>query len=417
MTGSSGSEALLDSGELAGLLGVEVLDLKPAVEVADGPPIGAAADPDGARIRKLISAMRDREFHPAAIVAMSKLGRRVVPTLVELLRDGDADIRLRACQVLQKLGGDASGAVPALAGALGDPDLAVRRLACQVLAGLGPDAAGAVPALVAALAESDEAAAALAKVGGPGAQALLEALSSEDSAVRTRVLSALGSLPSIGEAVILRVIEVLNDPDEGVHAQAWDIFRRFPRREPSAFPAVLRAMRSVLAHVREQACRIILDLCDRPEQVIPALSEALRDPEPAVRDAASHSLSRVGEAAIVPLVERTARRGRRDRRRVGPRTDRAASDDGVVRGDQGRSDLPPRRRGDEPGGYRLRYDRGGSQRVRTALGGDGLPISRRGRRESRCGTSPTGPRRGGQPFRPADGHPCRSARAANRHGG
>jgi hypothetical protein len=84
----------------------------------------------------------------AAEHALGRIGAPAVPMLVEALRSPDAAIRLRAVEVLGRMGGEAVNAVPALIPLLDDTNPDVRRSAARTLGLIGPAAKDAVPSLI-----------------------------------------------------------------------------------------------------------------------------------------------------------------------------------------------------------------------------------------------------------------------------
>ena len=84
----------------------------------------------------------------AAADALGRIGATAVPDLVTALQSQDAAVRLKAIEVLGRMGSDARDAVPQLINLLDDPDPAVRKAAARTLGLIGPAANAAVPALM-----------------------------------------------------------------------------------------------------------------------------------------------------------------------------------------------------------------------------------------------------------------------------
>jgi hypothetical protein len=84
----------------------------------------------------------------AAVDALGRIGAAAVPQLVNALHSGDPAVRLRAIEVLGRMGEGAQGAVPDLIKVLNDPDADVRKAAARTLGRIGPAAQSAVPALM-----------------------------------------------------------------------------------------------------------------------------------------------------------------------------------------------------------------------------------------------------------------------------
>jgi hypothetical protein len=80
--------------------------------------------------------------------ALGRIGAAAVPALIEGLRSPDPAVRLKAVEVLGRMGPDAKDAVPDLVRLLDDPEEPIRRAATRTLGRIGPPAQEAVPALV-----------------------------------------------------------------------------------------------------------------------------------------------------------------------------------------------------------------------------------------------------------------------------
>ena len=80
--------------------------------------------------------------------ALGRIGAAAVPALIEALRSSDAAVRLKAVEVLGRMGPDAKDAVPDLVRLLDDPEEPIRRAATRTLGRIGPPAQEAVPAIV-----------------------------------------------------------------------------------------------------------------------------------------------------------------------------------------------------------------------------------------------------------------------------
>jgi HEAT repeat protein len=129
--------------------------------------IGMLADPSPVAERLLdgISGGPSIGARDACAAALARLGRPVVPALVERLGAPDADLRQAAASVLAEIGDRRT--VPALAARLADPDENVRTACAGALGRIG---------------------------GGEAAGALLAALDSDDSTLRLSAVEALASL-------------------------------------------------------------------------------------------------------------------------------------------------------------------------------------------------------------------------------
>jgi HEAT repeat protein len=84
----------------------------------------------------------------AAAEALGRIGAAAVPPLIVALRSEDPTVRLRAAEVLGRMGPEAADAVEELVRLLNDPDVRVRKAAIRTLGQIGPAAKDAVPALI-----------------------------------------------------------------------------------------------------------------------------------------------------------------------------------------------------------------------------------------------------------------------------
>ena len=83
--------------------------------------------------------------------ALGRIGPAGVPALVQALHSRDSDVRLKATEVLGRMGPDAKDSVPDLVRLLDDPEVAVRKAAARTLGRIGPAAKDAVSALMRSL--------------------------------------------------------------------------------------------------------------------------------------------------------------------------------------------------------------------------------------------------------------------------
>ena len=130
--------------------------------------------------------------------ALAAVGAPAVPELIEISRDSSAWVRASAADILGNIGPPARSAATALAQSLQDENIWVRRNAAEALGCLGSEAAAAVPALRGALRDPSQwvrlnAALSLAKIGPPAATAVAALLRTleEDENRYTRFFATL----------------------------------------------------------------------------------------------------------------------------------------------------------------------------------------------------------------------------------
>lgn len=88
--------------------------------------------------------------------ALRRIGPAAVPSLTQSLKSTDSDLRLRAVEILGRMGPEAKDAIPDLIERLGDDDPRVRKAAVRALGQIGPSAAAAVPELIRILQSADD---------------------------------------------------------------------------------------------------------------------------------------------------------------------------------------------------------------------------------------------------------------------
>jgi len=96
----------------------------------------------------VVAEFRQPTEQEVAAMALGRIGKAAVPSLVQAMRHRDAEVRKQAALVLARIGPPAEEAVPELTAALDDEDEDVRKAAARALGQIGPAAAGAVPALM-----------------------------------------------------------------------------------------------------------------------------------------------------------------------------------------------------------------------------------------------------------------------------
>jgi HEAT repeat protein len=221
--------------------------------------LGPTAKP---AVAALVARLR-RKHDPDEAAALSRLNELRGWSLAE-------NSTVFAIMALAALGPDAQAAVPPLIEALADPDPTLRRMAAHTLAEIGPTAHAAIPALVARLSDPDpsvgsSAAGALGTLGAVAVPALVEALDDRDTAVRQLAIAGLGQAGPAAATALPDLLLALADPDEEIRVPA--------------------------AHALAQVAR-----GPEVEPAIAALTAALKDSEPMVRQAAQIAITEIRDA-------------------------------------------------------------------------------------------------------------------------
>lgn len=301
--------------------------------------------------------------HPCRLDVVRALGgvssdhAEAVDILVAALGDGEEDIRLEAAFSLERLGPKAQSAIPSLLERLQDGD---RRLRHNVAGALGEidTTAASVRALRARA--SDEilsrirvaAIESLGKIGRaaePAIPDLIRFTQEYDPSVSTAAARALGMIGVASEPVIDALIPLLRDRTRRIRVRSRDMYR-FAQRSlmalgATAVPALKREAVNGTDESRLLAIQALIHLGEKDEKMllllrdalasfkssrsrnhvvselakfgadaavaVPALIEALSDPDPIVRGSATQALGGIGPAAreAVPSLIRRLRGG------------------------------------------------------------------------------------------------------------
>ena len=291
--------------------------------------------------------------------------------LLDDLRSSDREVRVQACNDLEKLGPKALPALAALAKALGDPYLWVRSSAARALGAIGPAAATAVPELVKALRDPDEhvrlwAVYSLGRIG-PKAKsavpALLEKLNDDgDRGDRTDLLAwtanTLGEigaepeivvpalaaalkrektpsrrfgsmafyathdrhralaegLASFGKSALPVLKDLLEDSRADVRWSALYAIVKIGPEARNATDAIAKRVKDDDRGVAALAVYSLVDIEADSERAIPLMMDALRSKSDLVRFAAAKSLGLFGPKAraAVPMLVEEYKTGRID---------------------------------------------------------------------------------------------------------
>ena len=225
----------------------------------------------------------DTRGNPQAVRVLSGLGARMVPLLIDQLRNPDGLNRCGVAGVLREIGPAAEPAVAVLVDVLSeaqidDPWQCVHRVSREALAAIGSPA---VPALIRAFASEDEqtwshAAAALERMGADAAPAvpalrdclnaenkyvglvcaqslamlgqsldeaiafLLAALADTSAPMRIRAIQVVGRVSDVGGLAAVRALTVrLSDDDPEVRGYAAMALMRYRSAANESVPALL----------------------------------------------------------------------------------------------------------------------------------------------------------------------------------
>ena len=239
----------------------------------------------------------DVNWHVAE--ALAKVGRNSVPDLVQALQD--PKIRQYVVGILAKIGEDASDAVPALVQLLPDGDVNVRASAAKALGAIGKGAVDAVPSLVQLLPDEDtnvriNAAEALAEIGRDAVPALVQLLPDEDTNVRA---SAVWTLAKIGKAAVPALIQTLQDKNAQTRISAAGILGQIETLD--AAPTLIQALQDPDSRVRREAALALGHIA--AVDAVSALIQLLQDENEYVRFNAVSALKQIGTTEALKAAE------------------------------------------------------------------------------------------------------------------
>ena len=268
----------------------------------------------------------------------SSTGARVVPTLIELLKDDDPSTRIVAAEQLGHVGPAAQSAVPQLLSQalqdgsqhanttaatalkwidlsaarrvmthfvtkLQDPDVQQRRTACAVIGSLGPIAKPAVPALVDAAHDADalvrrNALIALASIGMPSPPiglALLDGVHDSSSLVRQTAVAQFAFTVPLSQDAVVALTPILNDPDKSIATLARTALDK-PRAGDAAH---IESLGMMLGHssARDYALNQLAQLGPAASDALPPVLALLEDEHPLIRYLAAETIGEMGPAA------------------------------------------------------------------------------------------------------------------------
>jgi HEAT repeat protein len=242
-----------------------IADIRPGPEV--GVPIIVKvledADP-AARIR--------------ALNALAEQGKEAVTPLTEALEKEQAVYW--ACLVLSEIGPDAEDAVPALIKVLDDKRPGVRREAILALAAIG-------------------------EASAPARDALVEALDCEiNNVVATYALGKIGAVPPAAEKKIAK--NARGDDGVLAAVSLWALARLHPddaALERRSVRRLAEFLKSDDPRQREAAARALIELDPDPQIARPVIKKVMDGASPEVLNAAMDAMAGLGEKVLPRMIE------------------------------------------------------------------------------------------------------------------
>ncbi len=227
---------------------------------------------------------------------------RIAPALTTILADDDQTVVVNAIQTLTSFG---EPIVPALIQALNDPD---RRLAAAaILQRLGPKAKDAAVPLVKAVGNNDDEAFRLETVFalaaiGPAAAGAVDQLSSllndENPEVVISATIALGKIGPAAKGAVPMLRNNLDSEDDFLKmCSTWAMLKIQPTNAEiiaRAIPLLIEGLSVLQDPGRVEVAVALGEIGPAAKSAAPALRKAEGDPNPAVRDAATAALQKIG---------------------------------------------------------------------------------------------------------------------------
>ncbi|MBI4568881.1 MAG: HEAT repeat domain-containing protein [Planctomycetes bacterium] len=299
VVGRMGPEGAAAATTLAGLL----RDPNPVVRDRAFWAVGEMGPAASAALPALFSALRGKQRVDWACWVLLRVGAPAAPGLVELLSDGDVEVRHSTAWVLAGMGSAGAVAVPALGARLRDPGESeeVRYLATVALGRMG----AVEPAAIALLTDAmlDEvvchwAAHALRETGESALPHLAQALATRSPLLRRWVAYVLYTMgpaaAGAGGVAVTALIAALDDEDPDLRSRAAAALSEIG---PAAAPAA-GALARLLAR-RGEPGRVFAALAlgrigpAARAPALPALSAASEDPDETVAVWARWATARV----------------------------------------------------------------------------------------------------------------------------
>ncbi|MDD2754245.1 MAG: HEAT repeat domain-containing protein [Methanothrix sp.] len=253
-------------------------------------------------IKSLIQALKDDDanIRMETAKALGFIGDiKAIEPLIQTLTDDDNNVREESIEALRKIG---VPSIEALAKVLKDRDNKVKKHAVQALGEIRD--AKAVESLIQVLNETDsdvlgEAVSALEKIGMPSVKPLIQALKDRDGQVRKLATVALGEIRDV--RAVEPLIQVLGDNDSNVRGGAADALSKI--RDIRAVEPLIQYLKDNDSDVR---CKTALALgrIGDAEASKPLIHALLYDTDSKVRKSAAMALGEIRDPITSgPLIQ------------------------------------------------------------------------------------------------------------------
>ena len=200
----------------------------------------------------LILMLKMPGIRPSLEKVIDRLGEEVVPHLIVLLKDSNAEVRLSVTKIIGQMGSKAQEGIPALIDCFQDQKWEVRIQAEEALGRMGEDA---VPALI-------------------------QELESPDQDVRILATKSLGRIGKDAYDAISLLIEGLQDSSSGVRWQSSLALRKIGE---NAVPALIQELQNPNLEVCHSAARILGQIGSDAEIAVPILIQLVQNEDESAR--------------------------------------------------------------------------------------------------------------------------------------
>ena len=199
-----------------------------------------------------------------ALLYLGPAGKDAIPSLIEALNDEQIFVRKMARGALGHMSKEA---LPALAKALKRKDPVFRYRVLEILKDIGPDASQAAPEIAGVLTD-------------------------KNAAVQAMALMAFETIGPAAKVAIPQLREAAKPgTDREVRPRAIDVLCRVDPGSPETIALIVSAMQDVT--IRYPLVGDLGRLGPKARSAMPALEEALKDKDPAVRDATAEAIRKI----------------------------------------------------------------------------------------------------------------------------
>ena len=230
---------------------------------------------DAIQILTDLAKADDESLRSVAVEALGRIRwQGIFPQQLSMLEaalvDKSANVRMVAMEKLGELGAAASHAKPLLLTATKDPHPYVRLAAANALARVDPASIGAAIDVVA------------------------QELNSTDDELRN---DAFDVLPSYGQPVVARLLQVLNSKDDATRISAIVAIESIGRGAFDAVPELVKLLDDPNTDVRNEALRALDSIGPAAPAAVPELINLLNSTDDSLRFSAASALERIGQPA------------------------------------------------------------------------------------------------------------------------